>query len=166
MKIKQPRRALTSIELTVPFHDNDPMGIVWHGNYYKYFEMARDALLERINWPISRMVGQGFGLPVIESRCRYRRSLHHLQKIRVDAWVSEWENRVCFRFEIYDTADGQLHASGMTMHAGFDMQKQELLFVLPENFQQAILQLSAEEEAAEKEEKDKKDAKEETKVDQ
>lgn len=143
MKVKQPRLALTSIELTVPFHDNDPMGIVWHGNYYKYFEMARDALLERINWPVAKMLEQGFGLPVIESRCRYRRSLVHRQQIRVDAWVSEWENRVCFRFEIYDARSGQLHASGITMHAGFDMHKQELLFVLPENFQQAILQQAA-----------------------
>ncbi|MDH3602364.1 MAG: hypothetical protein OEU26_22345, partial [Candidatus Tectomicrobia bacterium] len=24
----------------VPFHDVDMMGVVWHGHYYKYFELA------------------------------------------------------------------------------------------------------------------------------
>lgn len=33
-----------SVELSVPFHDLDPLGVVWHGNYLKYFEIARDAL--------------------------------------------------------------------------------------------------------------------------
>ncbi len=29
---------------TLPFHDLDPMRVVWHGNYMKYFEIARDGL--------------------------------------------------------------------------------------------------------------------------
>jgi acyl-CoA thioesterase FadM len=28
----------------VPFHDLDPMQIMWHGNYLKYFDMTRSAL--------------------------------------------------------------------------------------------------------------------------
>ena len=32
--------------LKVPFHDADPMQVVWHGNYIKYFEIARDGLLD------------------------------------------------------------------------------------------------------------------------
>ena len=49
------KTALTSVDIVIPFHDNDPMGIVWHGNYFKYFEMARDALLERAGMPIPKM---------------------------------------------------------------------------------------------------------------
>ncbi len=37
---------LTSeIEVEVPFHDADPMGVTWHGNYFRYLETARSALL-------------------------------------------------------------------------------------------------------------------------
>ena len=35
------------IEHKVAFYELDPMQIVWHGNYYKYFEDARSALLRR-----------------------------------------------------------------------------------------------------------------------
>ena len=36
-----------STEIEVPFYDIDPMDIVWHGNYIKYFEVARCALLKK-----------------------------------------------------------------------------------------------------------------------
>lgn len=134
----QIRAALTAAEWTIPFHDNDPMGIVWHGNYYKYFEVGRDALLARIGWPLERMTKEGFGLPVVESRCRYRHYLQHDQKIRIEASVSEWENRVIFNFEIYERESRQLMAVGSTVHAAFDMKKMEVLFYVPEALQQAI----------------------------
>jgi len=35
------------IRLTVPFHDLDPMNMVWHGNYLKYFDVARFALFDK-----------------------------------------------------------------------------------------------------------------------
>ena len=35
------------VELEVPFHDIDGLGIVWHGNYFKYFELARTELCPR-----------------------------------------------------------------------------------------------------------------------
>lgn len=38
----------------VPFFDLDPMHIVWHGNYVKYFEEARCQLLRTIDYEIGR----------------------------------------------------------------------------------------------------------------
>ena len=31
----------------VPFHDLDPLQIVWHGNYLKYFDIARFGLFKQ-----------------------------------------------------------------------------------------------------------------------
>jgi len=36
-----------SFEMEIPFFDVDTYKIVWHGNYAKYFEIARCELLER-----------------------------------------------------------------------------------------------------------------------
>ena len=30
--------ASCEVTLTIPFHDLDPLHVVWHGNYYKYFD--------------------------------------------------------------------------------------------------------------------------------
>ena len=32
-----------SLIITVRFSETDPLGIVWHGNYIKYFEDGREA---------------------------------------------------------------------------------------------------------------------------
>ena len=34
-------RFTAEVELTIPFHDVDMMGVAWHGNYFRYFEVAR-----------------------------------------------------------------------------------------------------------------------------
>ena len=36
------------MELDVPFHHVDALGIVWHGHYPKYFEAAGMALLRKL----------------------------------------------------------------------------------------------------------------------
>ena len=41
-------RFTAEVELTIPFHDVDMMGVAWHGNYFRYFEVAREALLNQI----------------------------------------------------------------------------------------------------------------------
>ena len=35
----------TRVELEVPFHHVDALGVVWHGHYLEYLEPARTALL-------------------------------------------------------------------------------------------------------------------------
>lgn len=133
------KAALTSVDIVIPFHDNDPMGIVWHGNYFKYFEMARDALLERAGMPIPKMTEEGFGIPVIESHCKYRHALFFMQRIRVYAYVSEWENRLNFKFEVRDPETNALLTTGYTLHAAYDLKQRELLFEIPASLKEKLL---------------------------
>jgi len=42
-------------DLEIPFYDVDAYRIVWHGNYPKYFEVARCQLLEEIGFPYEKM---------------------------------------------------------------------------------------------------------------
>ena len=35
------------ITIKIPFQDVDVMGIVWHGNYLRYFEEARAELMDK-----------------------------------------------------------------------------------------------------------------------
>ena len=40
------------VVIEIPFHDVDVIGVVWHGHYFKYLEIARCALLEKIDDPV------------------------------------------------------------------------------------------------------------------
>ena len=55
----------------VPFFDLDPMNIVWHGNYVKYFEQARCELLRHINYDYPQMKASGYYWPIIDMRLKY-----------------------------------------------------------------------------------------------
>ena len=44
-----------SFETEVPFFDVDAMNIVWHGNYVKYLETARCAVLSAIAYDYNEM---------------------------------------------------------------------------------------------------------------
>ena len=58
-----------AVEVTVPFHDVDLAGVVWHGHYMKYLENARWALMDRIGFGLDAMIASGY--PVAHRRaCR------------------------------------------------------------------------------------------------
>jgi acyl-CoA thioester hydrolase len=124
------RQAEVLIE--VPFHDVDVMKVAWHGHYVKYFEIARCALLDSIDYNYPQMEASGFAWPVIDLRVRYAQPLHFQQKIRVIAKLTEWENRLKIDYLIEDAQTGQRLTKGYTVQVAVDMQNSEMLFVSPE----------------------------------
>ena len=59
------------VTITVPFHDLDPMGVVWHGNYARYLEIARCALLDLIGYNYLQMRESGYAWPVVDMRLKF-----------------------------------------------------------------------------------------------
>lgn len=119
------------VEIVIPFHDVDVMGIVWHGHYVKYLEIARCALLDKIDYNYPQMKASGYAWPVIDMRIRYPRPLLFQQIVRVRAKLEEWENRLKIRYLIEDAASGQRLTRAYTVQVALDMAKNEMLFVSP-----------------------------------
>ena len=82
-------RFTAEVELTIPFHDVDMMGVVWHGNYFRYFEIAREALLNQFNYGYRQMKESGYLWPVVDTRVKYRDVLTFEQRFRVRARLEE-----------------------------------------------------------------------------
>lgn len=122
----------TEVEIEVPFHDVDIMGVVWHGHYVKYLEIARCALLDRIDYNYPQMKASGFGWPVIEVRIRYPQPLYFQQKIRVKARIDEWENRLKIGYLIEDLDSGRRLTKAYTVQVALDLESGEMLFASPD----------------------------------
>lgn len=86
--------ASASVIVDIPFHDVDMMGIVWHGRYAKYLEIAREVMLGTIDYTVMQMKASGYAWPVIEMNIRYAQPLRFEQKVRVQADLIEVENRL------------------------------------------------------------------------
>ncbi|KMJ44487.1 thioesterase family protein [Xenorhabdus khoisanae] len=125
-------RFTAEVELTVPFHDADPMGVVWHGNYFRYFEIAREALMNQFNYGYSEMRESGYVWPVVDARIKYRASVRFEQKIRVRATIEEFENRLKIAYQIFDAASGQKTTMGYTIQVAVSEETQEMSFVSPD----------------------------------
>lgn len=120
------------IELAPAFHDCDPMQVVWHGNYFKYFELARCALLQRHDYDYPQMHASGYLFPVVDARVKYIRSLHYAQPLRVRARIVEWENRLKIDYEIVDAASGEVLTRAHTIQVAVDLASGEMRYVCPE----------------------------------
>lgn len=63
-------------EFKVEFYDVDSMNIVYHGNYVKFMEVGRCALLDEIGYNYNEMREENFSFPVVDIKVRYLKSLH------------------------------------------------------------------------------------------
>lgn len=119
------------VEIEVPFHDVDIMGVVWHGHYVKYLEIARCALLDGIDYNYPQMKESGYAWPVIDLRIRYPRPLRFKQRIRVRAKLEEWEMRLKIGYLIEDAETGERLTRASTVQVALDMQSGEMLLASP-----------------------------------
>lgn len=119
------------ISLSVPFYDLDPVGIVWHGNYAKYFELARCALLDRFDYGYDAMRASGFLWPVIDLQVRYIKPLVFAQQVVVSATLREWEYRLLIDYLIKDANGGARLTKGKTVQVAVDVQTRELCLMSP-----------------------------------
>jgi acyl-CoA thioester hydrolase len=121
----------TEVEIEIPFHDIDVLGVAWHGHYIKYLEIARCALLEEIDYNYLQMKASGFAWPVIEVRIRYPRPLYFQQKLLVKTRVEVWENRLKISYLIEDLKTGQRLTRAYTVQVALDLKSGEMLFASP-----------------------------------
>ena len=117
----------TSVEIEVPFHDVDGLGIVWHGHYYKYFEIARTRLLRSVRLDAGDVIGPRYRFLVVESHCRYVAPLRYGDIVRVSAWFADVRHRIRIVYEAIHVATGRRVARGHTILATTDLEGRLLL---------------------------------------
>ncbi|WP_431256338.1 acyl-CoA thioesterase [Roseateles chitinivorans] len=120
------------IELSPAFHDLDPMDIVWHGNYVKYMELAREALLARFDYDYPRMRASGYAWPVVDMRLKYVDMLPYGRRVVVRAEIVEWENRLKIEYVIRDVESGKTINKAYTIQVAYSIARREMQYVCPQ----------------------------------
>lgn len=120
-----------SVEIEIPFHDVDMMRVAWHGHYLKYLEIARCALLKKIDYDYPEMEASGYMWPVIEVHIRYAQPLRFRQKVEVLAKLVEWENRLKVEYVLKDVVTGKRLTKAHTIQVAVAIDSGEMLYVSP-----------------------------------
>jgi acyl-CoA thioester hydrolase len=122
------------IEFTVEFYDVDSMMIVWHGNYIKYFEKARCALLDKIGFSYLEMRNTGWAFPVTAVSAKYINPLSFKDRVRACAILVEYENCIKIKYELYNAGNGQLCTRGESTQMAVSLLSGESYIVCPIDF--------------------------------
>jgi acyl-CoA thioester hydrolase len=124
---------MISAEITIKaqFYDLDPMQVVWHGNYPRFLEEARCALLDKIGYNYPQMDDSGYLWPIVDMRLKYVRPIRFAQLVRVVASLAEFENRLRIEYRILDALSGEVLTKATTIQLAVEAASQELCLECP-----------------------------------
>jgi acyl-CoA thioester hydrolase len=73
------------VRIKVPFHDCDPLFVVWHGRYFQYLEVARSALFARHKVDVEDVRALNYRMYVTDVHCRYMHPLSYNDEAEITA---------------------------------------------------------------------------------
>ncbi|MGR6424722.1 MULTISPECIES: acyl-CoA thioesterase [Aeromonas] len=130
--MSEPWQLSAEVDVTVPFHDVDMMAVAWHGHYLRYIELARCALLDRIDYNYPQMEASGYLWPVIDVRMKYIAPLRFGQTVRVRATLVEYQHRLKIDYLLYDSQSGKRTSKGYTVQVAVSKQSGEMCLASPQ----------------------------------
>lgn len=124
-----------STEVLIRFNEADPLGIVWHGHYIRYFEDGREAFGKKYGIGYMDFFNHNVVVPIVHTECHYKRSLKFGDTVRVEAIYEPCEAaKIIFRYNLYSFADGLKVATGTTTQVFLDKETQTLILNNPPFF--------------------------------
>ncbi len=120
-----------AVLVKVQFYDVDPMQVVWHGNYPRFLEQARCALLDLIGYNYVEMANSGYLWPIVDMRIKYVRPAKFGQTLRIQAELAEYENRLRIDYRIRDADTAETLTKARTVQIAVVAKTGELCFESP-----------------------------------
>ncbi|WP_336068986.1 thioesterase family protein [Mesoflavibacter sp. CH_XMU1404-2] len=94
------------IEIRVRYAETDQMGVVHHGNYALYLEMARIEWLRKLGISYKSMEEEGIGLPVVSLSINFKKSALYDDVIKVKTQLKKQPTAlVQFEYELTNQND-------------------------------------------------------------
>jgi acyl-CoA thioester hydrolase len=138
MTDKQDKKSV-EIRRSVPFYDLDPMQIVWHGNYFNYFEDARWSLLDRFGIDLYAYYEKTkIIFPIVRTATKHIFPLRHRDEFICKATLADSRFKIVVDFEIRLAEDGKICARGKTEQVAVQTPEMEILLRIPDEIRTAL----------------------------
>lgn len=123
------------IEIPVRFSETDAMGVVWHGNYLKFFEDAREKFGADYGIEYLDAFNAGYYTPIVKSNINHKASVYYGQKVQVRAILEQHaSSKVVFRYEVVNLNTGEMAATGTTVQVFLSVEDRLLELIKPKFF--------------------------------
>jgi len=123
-------------EVLVRFNEADPLGIVWHGHYIRYFEDGREAFGLMHGLGYLEVYKQGFVIPVVNVQCDFKRSLRYGDRVIVETKFIPCEAaKLKFNYRLFNALTNELVATGSSVQVFLDKEGSTLQLANPPFFE-------------------------------
>jgi acyl-CoA thioester hydrolase len=123
-------------EVIVRFNEADPLGIVWHGHYLRYFEDGREAFGKHYGISYLDFYQQGLAVPVVSVQCDFKKPLRYGNTVVVEsAFINSAAAKLKFEYKIYESNSKDLVAAGSSMQVFVDVKTFTLQLTIPGFFE-------------------------------
>lgn len=127
--------------IEVKFNECDPMGIVWHGNYIKYFEEGREAFGKAWHFDFMEIYNKGYSVPIVNVTCDYKRPLVYRDVALVETiYRNTPAAKIIFDYVIRKESTHELICKGSTTQVFVNKDNMKLSLVVPPFFAEWMTQ--------------------------
>lgn len=120
-------------EFEVKFSEADPLGIVWHGHYVRYFEDGREAFGQEYGLKYLDFYRSDIVVPIVNIQCDYKRILRYGHRLRLETTYEECAAaKLLFHYKGYDAKTNELVVSGSSVQVFMHKESLELMLYLPQ----------------------------------
>ena len=123
-------------EILVRFNEADPLGIVWHGHYIRYFEDGREAFGNQYGIGYLDFYKKGFIIPVMHVECSFKKSLRYGDTVIIEtSYLPCDAAKLKFSYRLYNKKNHQLVATGSSIQVFLDSKDSNLQLTNPPFFE-------------------------------
>jgi acyl-CoA thioester hydrolase len=122
-------------EIRVRFNEADPLGIVWHGHYVRYFEDGREDFGNRYGVGYLDFYNQGLLVPIVHVDCAYKKSLRYGDSVVVETrFIPCDAAKMKFSYRLFNQKSKELVATGNSVQVFLDREHSLLQLLNPPFF--------------------------------
>jgi acyl-CoA thioester hydrolase len=105
-------------QVRVRYAETDQMGVVYHSNYFPYFESARVEAIRQVGFTYADMEKMGVIMPVVDVHCRYLRPAHYDDLLTIKTMLKELpvHHKIEFHHEVYNEKDELLAVARIILY--------------------------------------------------
>jgi len=122
-------------EVIVRFNEADPLGIVWHGHYVRYFEDGREAFCKEQGISYIDFYRNGWAIPIVSISCNYKKPLRYGETVIVETtYIPCVAAKLLFEYRILHPETKEIIALGSSIQVFVDATTFELQLFPPPFF--------------------------------
>lgn len=130
------KELMSRTKVQVRFNEADPLGIVWHGHYIRYFEDGREAFGNIHGLGYLEVYKQGFVIPIVNVHCDFKRSLRYGDSVIVETkYIPCQAAKMKFSYRLFNAATNELVATGASVQVFLEKESSTLQLNNPPFFE-------------------------------